>query len=124
MTTPRRGQAPEPLVEHEWLTEPDHRGAFTGKDLRAVAWLLLERLYIGDLSSSEASAAGTLIRALTALGDSPGDEEEQLAIIALHGGLMNGIPPRDDEEWALAERIFGPESMEEFRRWKALRAER
>ena len=112
------------MVPHEWITEPDHYGAFASKDLRAVAWLVLERLYIADMTASEASAAGTIIRALTALGDDPGDEEEQLRIIELHGGLMNGVPPRDDEEWELAGRIFGPESIAEFRRWQALQEKR
>lgn len=119
-----REDPPPKLVPHAWLTNRDSAEAFEAKDLRAVGWLVLERLYIADISASEASAAGTVIRALTALGDDPGDEEEQLRIIELHGGLMNGIPPRDDEEWELAERVFGPQSAAEFRRWQALREKR
>lgn len=105
------------------LTNWSARDAFGAKDLRAVGWLVLERLFIGDFEPGKASAAATVIRALTALGDSPADEEEQNRIITLHGLLMNGFQPRDAEEWELAERVFGPERMAEFRRWRALKGE-
>ena len=103
------------------LTDWNEREAFAAKDLRAVGWLVLERLFIEACEPARASAAATLIRALSALGDAPADEEEQNRIITLHGLLMNGFQPRDAEEWELAERVFGPERMAEFRRWRALR---
>lgn len=102
------------------LTDWDERETFVSKDLRGVGWLVLERLFIGEFEPAKASAAATVIRALTALGDAPADEEEQNRVIALHGMLMNGFQPRDEAEWALAEQVFGPERMNEFRRWAAL----
>ena len=104
------------------ITDWDEREAFVSKDLRAVGWLVLERLFTTEFEPGRASAAATVIRALTALGDSPADEDEQLGTIELHGMLMNGFQPRDDDEWALAERVFGQERMAEFRRWQGLPA--
>ncbi len=116
----RANQGSETPQPQPRLTERDARDAFASKDLRDVAWLVLERLYINELDASRASAAATVIRALTALGDAPADEEQQLRIVTLHGLLMNGFQPRDKDEWALAEEVFGPERMDEFRRWKEL----
>jgi hypothetical protein len=93
---------------------------FESRDLRLVGWLVLQRIFFADMEPSEASAAASVIRALTSLGDAPESEGEQLAEIELRGMLMNGFQPRDDAEWALAERLFGERSMEEFRRWQKL----
>mgnify|MGYP001310935387 FL=1 len=93
---------------------------FEERDLRKVGWLVLERIFFAEMDASAASAASSVIRVLTALGDSPESEDEQLEEIELRGMLMNGFQPRDDRQWELAERLFGETALDEFRRWQKL----
>ena len=61
----------------------------------------------------------TLIRTLHALGPEPEDEDAVLAEIELRGVVMNGFPPRNEEEWALAAKVFDADAIREFHRWEA-----
>ncbi len=115
-----RQDVPDELPKRQLLERRDERKPFDERDLRGVGWLVLERIFFADMAPAEVSASATLIRALTALGDAPADQEEQLAEIELRGMLMNGFQPRSPEEWARASKMFGETSMEEFRRWKKL----
>jgi len=89
----------------------------TEHDVRALAWWLVEQTVKGTIEMNRASVLGTLLRTLAALGPAPADEDEALAEVELRGVLMNGMPPRDDEEWTLAARIFDDDALAEFRRW-------
>ncbi|MBA4180311.1 MAG: hypothetical protein C0506_06960 [Anaerolinea sp.] len=88
------------------------------RDLRALAWWAAGALLTGAVPGREISALCTLIRVLHALGPEPDDEQEVLAELELRGVVMNGFPPRNEEEWALAERVFDADAIEEFRRWE------
>jgi hypothetical protein len=100
---------------------PAGRGnAIAGRDLHAVAWMLLEDLLEDDQvdAARRASAGATLIRVVEALGEPPVSREQAAAEIALRGMVMHGMPPRNAEEWALAEELFTPDAVAMFRTWK------
>jgi hypothetical protein len=94
--------------------------AIAGRDLHAVAWRLLEDLLEDDRvdAARRASAGATLIRVVEALGEPPVSREQAAAEIALRGMVMHGMPPRNAEEWALAEELFTPDAIAMFRTWK------
>lgn len=92
--------------------------AVANRDLRALAWWAVGALLTGALPGRETSALCTLIRVLHALGPEPEDEQVLLAEVELRGVVMNGFPPRDDEEWELARRVFDADAIEEFHRWE------
>ena len=73
----------------------------------------------GALDARDVSAMSTLIRTLHALGPAPEDEDAVLAEIELRGVVMNGFPPRNEEEWALAAKVFDADAIREFHRWEA-----
>lgn len=96
------------------------KNAIAGRDLHAVAWRLLEDLLEDDRvdAARRASAGATLIRVVEALGEAPVSRERAAAEIALRGMVMHGMPPRNAEEWALAEELFTPDAITMFRTWK------
>lgn len=99
---------------------PARRDAIARRDLHAVAWRLLEDLLEDDGvdAARRASAGATLIRVVEALGEPPVSRERALAEIALRGMVMHGMPPRNAEEWALAEELFTPDAIAMFRTWE------
>jgi hypothetical protein len=96
------------------------RDAIAKRDLHAVAWRLLEDLLEDDRvdAARRASAGATLIRVVEALGEPPVSRERAAAEIALRGMVMHGMPPRNAEEWALAEELFTPDAVAMFRTWE------
>lgn len=94
------------------------------RDLRGLAWWAAEHLLNGTLPTANVTALNGLMRVLIALGDDPSDEADVLAEIELRGIIMHGMPPRDEEEWALAERVFDADAIAEFRRWDSRLTER
>ena len=70
-----------------------------GGNLRAIRWLRALRNF-HDLPISQE------------------DEDDILAEIELRGVVMNGLPPRNDEEWALAQKVFDADAIREFHRWE------
>lgn len=97
-----------------------HEGAIARRDLHAVAWRLLEELFEDDRvdAARRASAGATLIRVVEALGEPPVSRERAAAEIALRGMVMHGMPPRNAEEWALAEELFTADAIEMMRGWQ------
>ena len=93
--------------------------AVAGHDLRQLAWWTAGSLIDGTLEARDVSAMCTLIRTLHALGPEPEDEDAVLAEIELRGVVMNGFPPRNEEEWALAAKVFDADAIREFHRWEA-----
>lgn len=100
------------------LEHRDEVRMFEERDLRTLGWYVLERLYTNKMAANEASAAGSLIRALAGLGEGDEDAERLKDDIVLHGLLYNGFQPRTPEEWQRAEELFGPERLAEFERWR------
>lgn len=91
-----------------------------GRDVRQLAWWTIGALIDGSLEARDVTALCTLIRTLHTLGPEPEDEQAILAEIELRGVVMNGFPPRNDEEWALAARVFDADAIAEFHRWEAV----
>ena len=119
------GRGTRPAVEGVLLSPPaeaipsgEAPVAVANRDLRGLAWWAVGALLTGAVPGREISALCTLIRVLHALGPEPEDEQVLLAEVELRGVVMNGFPPRDEEEWALAERVFDADAIEEFHRWE------
>jgi hypothetical protein len=89
-------------------------------DIPEVAWGALRGLTDGTLEDRTGSVMATLLRVLIAAGESGPGDEAALREVELRGLLMHGLPPRDDEEWALLESTFSPEAVAEVRRWPPL----
>lgn len=87
-----------------------------GHDLRDIAWWLLDQLIAGSMTSSEVSSAGSVLRILASLGQQ--DDPASLREVELRGRLMQGLTPRDEEEWELARSIFDDAAIAEFERWE------
>jgi hypothetical protein len=108
---PRHARRPETAPN-----QPDHADA---RDPHAIGRLAVEH---AATSSANPLQTARLMRAVTqlhAMGQAPVDEELALREIAMRGRIMNGQPPRDDEEWALAAQVFNEEALLEFHRWEA-----
>jgi hypothetical protein len=119
-TDEQRARAQSPAPGAAAPRRPGRREAIAGRDLHAVAWALLEDLLEDDGvdAARRASAGATLIRVVEGLGEPPVSGERAAAEIALRGMIMHGLPPRNEEEWALAEELFTPEAVAMFRTWK------
>ena len=74
----------------------------------------------GELEPPRASVLAAIVRVLAGLGPDPLSEHEALAEVELRGLLMHGIPPKNAEQWARAERVFAPETLDEIERRFAL----
>lgn len=94
--------------------------AVAARSVRQLAWWTIGALIEGTLEARDVTALCTLIRTLHTLGPEPEDQQAILAEVELRGVVMNGFPPRNDEEWALAERVFDADAIAEFHRWEAV----
>lgn len=93
--------------------------ALVERDLRGVAWWVMEHVIRGSLEPRQASVVNALLRVIVSLGPDEMDEEDALKETALRGLIMNGQPPRTLEEWERAARTFDEDTVAEFRRWDA-----
>ena len=91
-----------------------------GRDLRGLGWWLIEHILRGSVESRDGSVVAGLVRTLAALGPEESNREEALREVELRGMLMHGMPPRTEEEWELAARVFDDDALAEFRRWERL----
>lgn len=94
--------------------------AVVDRDLRALAWWLIERVLTDALKPSDAGIVAGIMRLVASLGPAEMTLEEALKDIELLGLVMNGVPPRVPEEWARAEELFDEDAVAEFRRWTPL----
>lgn len=93
---------------------------FEARDLHGLAWLVARGVLEGSVDVRAAGVVASLLRVLAALGPPEMDEQEALRETVLRGLIMQGIPPRTPEEWALAEAIFDDQALREIRRWPPL----
>ena len=100
-------------------TEAPVPPAIQGRDLRALSWWLIEEVVAGRMVAPAGGLVASVMRILITLGPEPLSKESALREAALIGRVMGGQPPRDAEEWALAESLFAPVALAEFRRWEA-----
>lgn len=92
---------------------------FDRNSLAPIAQSVVTRLTAGALTPLEAIRWLRAIRMFHELPMSTEDEDEMLAEIELRGVVMNGFPPRNEEEWELARKVFDAEAITEFHRWEA-----
>lgn len=76
------------------------------------------RLCRGKLSPLDAMRGLQALATYVKLPISKTADDEELAEIELRGVVMNGFPPRDEEEWELARKVFDADAIEEFERWE------
>ena len=121
----RPGAAPPPSAESSTAATspiasaepPLHVGA---RDLTGLGWWLVERVILGAVSTAEAAVLASVMRVLAGLGPGEMDRDSALREAQLRGLVMHGIPPRNQEEWELAEAVFDEEALAEFHRWETL----
>jgi hypothetical protein len=46
------------------------------------------------------------------------DRERALRELVVLGGVLNGLPPATEEEWAIAAELYEPEVLERLHRWR------
>ncbi|MFN0146830.1 MAG: hypothetical protein ACKVT1_09980 [Dehalococcoidia bacterium] len=119
-------EPPPPVAAPQPATTPPPARPFEpppevgGRDLVGFGWWLIERVIGGAISTAEAGVLASLMRVLAGLGPGEMDRDSALREAQLRGLVMHGIPPRDAEEWALAESIFDDDALAELHRWEAL----
>lgn len=91
---------------------------FDRNTLKPIAESVITKLTGGAITPLEAIRWLRALRNFHDLPISQEDEDEVLAEIELRGVVMNGFPPRNDEEWALAAKVFDADAIREFRRWE------
>lgn len=90
------------------------------EDLRQFAWWVIHAVVDGVVDERRASVLVAAGRLAAGLGPDSDSEEEALAATVLRGRVMHGMPPEDEDEWTLAERLFEPAVMKTLRRWAGL----
>ena len=109
-----------PLHVRVWQ-QPDPEtapGHFDRNSLGPIAASVITRLSDGLLTPLDANRWLRAIATFVKLPVTDDDQERILREIELRGVVMNGFPPRDEEEWALAEKVFDAEAITEFHRWE------
>jgi hypothetical protein len=109
--------APAPVQAEPVASRRQPPEAIVSRDLHELAWWAMEALIAEKLDPGRASALATVMRALHALGEAPEGDEQRWERIALEARLANGLPPADEEGWAVAERVLDPETLAEIRQW-------
>lgn len=86
-------------------------------DIRRLARNALEAVSEDAASPAYAARFVHAIKATEAMGEEPETLQEQMAMAALLGGVMHGIPPRDREQWELLEQNFDRRTLLDLYRW-------
>ena len=92
---------------------------FDPDDLAALSRTVIAKLTRGAITPLEAIRWLRALRSFHDLPVSQEDQEEVLKEIELRGVVMNGFPPRNEEEWALAREVLDDDAIAEFERWIA-----
>ena len=111
-----------PLHIRAWPTntsETHPSEKFDRKSLGPIAQSVVVKLTAGAITPLEAIRWLRAIHIFHDLPMSTEDEDDVLAEIELRGVVMNGFPPRNDEEWELAKKVFDADAITEFHRWEA-----
>lgn len=87
------------------------------RDLRELGWWMVDEVLANRVGREQASGVAAIMRVLAGLGADDAHDDEALAEIELRGRLAHGMPPRGDEQWALARQRFTDAALREFERW-------
>ena len=87
---------------------------------RLLGQIAAEKVADGSASPLQASRHIRSLSVLDNMTDPKTEEDEDkiLAEIELRGLVMNGLTPRNEEEWLLAREVFDDAAIEEFTRWE------
>lgn len=77
------------------------------RDPLAAAWNVIDALWREECEPPRAQAIIAALRLVIAGGQAPLEAERALREAEVLGLAMHGLPPRDAEEAALAEELFG-----------------
>ncbi|GIW17961.1 MAG: hypothetical protein KatS3mg064_1118 [Tepidiforma sp.] len=83
------------------------------RDPLAAAWNVIDALWREECEPPRAQAIIAALRLVVAAGQAPLEAERALREAEVLGLAMHGLPPRDAEEAALAEELFGRRYWEE-----------
>ena len=94
--------------------------ALASRNLRDFTWYALEGVLRALGWERGGAVIASLIRALIAQGEDKMDLSEASAIAVVNGLMVHGIPPRNEEEWEVAGRIYEPKIVELLKTWPPL----
>ena len=83
------------------------------RDPLAAAWNVIDALWREECEPQRAQAIIAALRLVVSAGQAPLEADRALREAELLGLAMHGLPPRDAEEAALAEELFGRRYWEE-----------
>lgn len=122
---PTQGGAPcrwkrSKCPHHQGGNEPAASPIPATRDLHELGWWLVENIAERRLNPAQGSVIASAMRVLYTLGPADTTGEDPSRVIELQARLAQGFAPRDDDEWALASRLFDDAALAEFRRLPAL----
>jgi len=102
-------------IERRSKGEPGarRRRPVSERDPLAAAWNVIDALWREECDPPRAQAIIAALRVVFAAGQAPLDRDRALREAEVLGLAMHGLPPRDAEEAALAEELFGRRYWEE-----------
>ncbi len=117
----RAAKSPRPAPAYEptpaGVAPPVPSAVLDARDLHGLGWWLVRETLGGNVDRGTASVVVSAMRILANLDAPPADTAALQQETELRARLMHGLPPRTDDEWALAGRLFTDEAVEEMRRW-------
>ncbi len=102
------------------VLSPEEEKAYESRDLRTVAWRFLSEIRHAPEFLKLSAPAASMMRVIFALGDEPEDRAAAIAETAVIGSILHGIAPRDEDQWAIAERIYDDATLDDLRHWTPL----
>ena len=89
--------------------------AVAERDLASLGWWTIGAVLSGELEAPRGSVVAALMRIIVSLDEQGDAELYGWERTALETRLANGLLPKTDDEWALAEQIVDEETFAELR---------
>lgn len=110
---PRMGEVRRVTTGSERTNRRRPRRGPRERDPLAAAWNVIDALWREECEPPRAQAIIAALRLVVAAGEAPLEADRALREAEVLGLAMHGLPPRDAEEAALAEELFGRRYWEE-----------
>lgn len=91
--------------------------ALRAHNLRDFTWLGVEGVLRALGWERGGAIIASFLRVLIAQGEDKVDLKEASAIAVVNGLMARGMPPRNEREWEIADRIYEPEIVQLLRKW-------
>ncbi len=105
-----------PAPDETTSLPPRAAAAIEGHRLHALGWWLVEAVVGGSIDRERTASVVSIMRVLVSLGDEPPSDDDVRNEALLRAQLAFGMPPRNEAEWELAERLLDPETLREVHR--------